>query len=144
MKKFLTTLFTLYILFMVGYAIAEDPAKNQKNIGALYPQQALNYMKQTKNLVIIDVSSQRHHESKHFVNSLDVPIENYEEDEIKAIFKKVIPKNRPVLLHCRQGIIVPSAYKLLEEARPDVPEISYISGKPLFDEYNEWIEHNRP
>ena len=54
-----------------------------------------------------------------------------------------IPADRPVLMHCRRGMIVPGAYDRVLELRPDIPEISYIDGTPLFDEYNEWLENQR-
>lgn len=38
-------------------------------------------------------------------------------------------------------MVVPKAYKILLEKRPDLKEISYINGAPLFDEYNKWIKN---
>lgn len=143
MKKLITTFLAFFILLSSCHVMAAGPsAKKQKGIGALYPQQAIEYMKKTKDLVIIDVSSRRRYEAKHFTHSINIPIEDYSDEELKSIFIKEIPKGRPVLLHCRHGIIVPAAYESLKIVRPDIPEVSYIAGKPPFDEFNTWCEAN--
>ena len=46
-------------------------------------------------------------------------------DEAKAFME--LPAGRPVILHCRRGMIVPGAYRRLKELRPVIPEISYVS-----------------
>lgn len=50
-----------------------------------------------------------------------------------------IPADRPVLMHCRRGMIVLGAYERILKLRPDIEEISYIDGVPQFDAYNEWL-----
>lgn len=50
-----------------------------------------------------------------------------------------IPAGYPVLLHCGGGIVSVEAYEILQEKRPDIPELSYIAGAPPVSDYNEWI-----
>ncbi len=108
------------------------------DLGALSPKAALEYMKNTNDLVIVDVAATRWYEQNHFKGAINIPIEELSGDEEDALYLE-IPEGRPVLLHCRQGAIVPGAYRRVKELRPDIPEIAYIAGAPLFDAYNEWL-----
>lgn len=105
-----------------------------KKLGALSPKKALEYMKTVKNLVIVDVATAREYKEEHFEGAVNIHYtqmpERYNE----------IPKNSTVLLHCRLGIVVPRAYRVLLEKRPDLKEISYIDGAPLFKDYNNWLK----
>lgn len=107
------------------------------DLGALSPEAALEYMKSTPDLIIVDVAATRWYDEEHFENALNVPIEELNSEEEDAQYMD-IPAGHPVLLHCRRGMIVPGAYKRVKELRADIPEISYIDGAPPFAEYNEW------
>ena len=125
---------------LIGIIFRNDGVRNgdARRLGALTPEAALEYMKTEKNLVIVDVAAKRYFDREHFAGAVNIPIEELdgeEEDELYA----ALPKGRPVLLHCRLGMIVPGAYERLAELRPDIPEIAYIDGAPLFREYNEWL-----
>jgi len=37
-------------------------------------------------------------------------------------------------------MVAPQVYRRIKEIRPDVPEISWLDGAPLFDEYNAWVK----
>lgn len=103
------------------------------------PAQALEYMKTTPDLLIVDVATKSGFERIHFTNAINIPIENISSAEANALYMQ-IPTGRPVILHCRLGMIVPGAYQTLKSLRPDIPEISYITGKPQFDAYNSWYK----
>lgn len=114
------------------------PDKTETGVrGAMNPQEALEYMKRTSNLVIVDVAARRWYSQEHFEGAVNIPIEELSSEEEKELYLK-LPEGRPVLLHCRLGMIVPGAYKILKQLRPDIEEISYIDGRPLFSEYNDW------
>ncbi|MBS5062820.1 MAG: rhodanese-like domain-containing protein [Hungatella hathewayi] len=120
----------------------EGPAmssESQNAMGAMSPEAALEYMKETRDLVIIDVAATRWYDENHFEGAANIPIEELDSEAEDALYMK-IPVGRPVLMHCRRGMIVPGAYDRVLELRPDIPEISYIDGAPQFDEYNEWLE----
>ena len=122
---------------------AKAPAQNtgtkeQKVLGALTPEKALEYMKKTKNLVIVDVAPRKAYDKGHFIDAISIPIEGLSKEEEDKRYKELIPAGRPVLIHCRKSIFAPGAYKRVIELRPDIPEISYIDGAPLFKPYNEW------
>lgn len=101
-------------------------------LGALTPQKALEYMKTTSELVIVDVATAHEYAEEHFDGAINIHYsempERYDE----------IPRDRKVLLHCRLGMVVPNAYRVLLEKRPDIVELSYIDGAPLFEAYNSW------
>lgn len=115
----------------------DETPSTMKDLGGMSPEKALEYMKMTENLVIVDVASRTNYARKHFEGAVNIPIENLSSDEEKELYLK-LPKGRPVILHCRLGMIVPGAYRTLKQLRADIPEISYIDGTPLFDEYNAW------
>ena len=113
-------------------------AKEQKVLGALSPEKALEYMKSTKNLVIVDVAPRKAYDKGHFIGAISIPIEGLSKEEEDKRYKELIPAGKPVLIHCRKAIFAPNAYKRVLELRPDIPEISYINGAPLMQPYNEW------
>ena len=120
----------------------EEPAmssESQNAVGAMSPEAALEYMKETKDLVIVDVAATRWYDENHFEGAINIPIEELDSEAEDALYRE-IPAGRPVLMHCRRGMIVPGAYRRVLELRPDIPEISYIDGTPQFDEYNGWLE----
>lgn len=114
-----------------------DTSSVTNDLGGLPPAKALEYMKKTPNLVIVDVAARRWYAQEHFDGAVNIPIEELSSEEEKELYLK-LPGNRPVLLHCRRGMIVPGAYRTLKSLRPDLSEISYIDGVPPFKAYNEW------
>ena len=113
-------------------------AKEQKAMGAISPEQALEYMKKTKNLIIVDVAPRKAYDKGHFIGAISIPIEGLSKEEEDKRYKELIPAGKPVLIHCRKAIFAPNAYKRIVELRPDIPEVSYINGAPLIQPYNEW------
>ncbi|MEE0102255.1 MAG: rhodanese-like domain-containing protein [Acutalibacteraceae bacterium] len=107
-------------------------------LGALTPEDALDYMKKTENLVIVDVATANRYNAEHFEGAINIPIEELDGEAEDALYME-IPAGRPVLLHCRLGMIVPGAYARVLELRQDIPEIAYIDGTPLFSDYNAWL-----
>lgn len=116
--------------------------KEQNDLGAMTPEEALDYMKKTDDLIIVDVAAERWYDEEHFEGAINIPIESLDSEAEDALYMQ-IPSDRPVLLHCRRGVIVPGAYRRLKELRPDIPEIGYIDGVPPFAEYNAWIAQSR-
>lgn len=130
--------YVLSLLLVVCCAFTAHAAE-QNALGGMEPARALEYMKAKEDLIIVDVATRGGFARVHFANAINIPIENISSDEAKELYLK-IPAGRPVLLHCRLGMIVPGAYQTLKSLRPDIPEISYIAGKPPFDGYNNWYE----
>ena len=134
------TLMALFLILCCAVsANATERTEKQNVLGGMEPAQALEYMKATKNLVIVDVAASRWFATQHFAGAVNIPIENISSEEARELYLK-LPAGQPVLLHCRLGMIVPGAYQTLKQLRPDIPELSYIAGKPPFDDYNAWHE----
>lgn len=131
----IAALLTLAALFAASCACAAEPGLRG---AALSPEAALEYMKNAENLLIVDVAAKVHYDRKHFDGAVNIPIEELSGAEEDELYKK-LPSGRPVLMHCRLGMIVPGACGRLAALRPDITELAYIDGAPLFDEYNEWL-----
>ena len=122
----------------VRNGIRQSEPEKFETSGPISPKDALEYMKTKKDLVIVDVAAKRWYAQEHFKGAVNIPIEELSADEEKELYLQ-LPKGRPVVMHCRLGMIVPGAYRTLKQLRPDISEIYYIDGKPLFEAYNEWI-----
>ena len=103
-------------------------------LGAMTPQRALEYMKSTPNLVIVDVREPQWIGNTYFKGAMFIP-----HSEMAARYKE-IPNDRPVILNCGAGVMAPRAYQTLLDVKADILQLSYIAGAPLFSEYNRWIE----
>lgn len=119
--------------------IGSDMATQTKIIGALSPKDALKYMQETPDLLIVDVAATRWFNENHFQGAINVPIEEMNSEQEREAYLN-LPTGRPILIYCRLGMIAPGAYTVVLQLRHDFPEISYISGAPLFDEYNAWLD----
>lgn len=109
--------------------------KGQTNLlGGLSPEDALEYMKTTENLVIVEVNTAQWKKETPFTGAMWIP-----HDEMAERYDE-IPEGCPVILHCGAGVVSVPAYETLIEKRPDIPELSYIDGAPPIEEYNEWLE----
>lgn len=108
-------------------------------LGGLAPEEALAYMKEhhKDGLVIVEVNTDYWKLKNGFRGALHIP-----HDEMAERYRE-IPAGKPVILHCGAGVVSVDAYKILQEKRKDIPQLSYIAGKPPVEEYNGWLEQNR-
>lgn len=113
----------------------EKTVKEQKLLGGLKPEDALEYLKKTPDAVIVQVNTAEWKIEPGFKGALWIP-----HDEIAQRCDE-IPSGRPVILHCGAGVVSVPAYETLIEKRPDIPELGYIAGRPheIMKEYNEWL-----
>ncbi len=105
-------------------------------LGAMSPTKALEYMKTTENLVVIDVREPQYI-NQSFDGAMQIPWTKMAERCGE------IPSGRPVLLHCGLGMVVPDAYNTLRKKRNDLESVAYINGAPLFSQYNKWKKSRR-
>ena len=98
---------------------------NETNaLGGLTPEAALEYLKNTPDVVIVQVNTAQWKIEPGFTGALWIP-----HDEIAERYDE-IPSGKPVMLHCGAGVVSVPAYETLLEKRPDIPELSYIDGYP--------------
>lgn len=145
--KLISSLFILSLC--VTSCMAQDKQTVQKDettmekttdrpqyLGGISPEEALEYMKTTPDLVVIDVRTAEWR-NPVFKGAVYIP-----HDEIQRRYKE-IPTDRPVLLHCGAGIMAPRAYKYLVDLKANIKELRYIAGSPKFSEYNKWYDSKR-
>lgn len=104
----------------------QEPARQTTSrqtqwLGGMSPENALEYMKTTVALIVIDVREPQYI-NQSFDGEMRIPwtemAERYDE----------IPAGKPILLHCEFGMVVPNAYKTLQEKRKDLKSVAYING----------------
>lgn len=121
-------------VLLVGKVLAENTESQQTDaLGGMSPKDALEYMKTTEDLVIVEVNAPEWKLSTGFTRAMYIPYTEMGErcDEI--------PEGRPVLLHCGGGIVSVEAYETLLEKRLDIPQLGYIAGVPPVHDYNKWL-----
>lgn len=136
--------YTVWLLILFSAVIIDPwlfftagPAEAASPLGALSAKQALEYMKKTPDLVIIETNAPEWKMSSGIDGALWIPYTEIEKRSAE------IPKGRPVLLYCGGGIVSAKAYETLLRTRPDITELSYIAAAPPAAEYNEWKKSRR-
>lgn len=122
----------LLLACVLTYSKEDNLVNKTKLLGGLSPADALEYMKTTRDLVIIEVNKADRKWPVGFNGALWIPY-----DEIEQRVSE-IPAGRPVILHCRRGNVVKIAYKTLSQMNTGIKELSYIAGVPPIDEYNSF------
>lgn len=105
-------------------------------LGGLSPEDALQYMKAhyDEGLVIVEVNTDYWKLETGFIGAMHIP-----HDQMAERYYE-IPSGVPVILHCGAGVVSVPAYETLMEKRPDIPQLSYIAGRPPVKEFNEWVK----
>lgn len=58
-------------------------------LGALTPEDALDYMKKTENLVIVDVATANRYNAEHFEGAINIPIEELDGEAEDALYMEI-------------------------------------------------------
>ena len=122
----------VFVLFSSS-ALAQDPAPRP----SLSPEEALEYMLKTPNVFILDITTAERFKTIHFIGAHHIP-----SNELIARVNE-IPRDRPVIMNCHRGRTVVTFYPLLKRTRPDIKELHFINGIPLFDDYNAKVMRRR-
>ncbi len=93
---------------------------------AVSPAEGAKIIASTPDLYLIDVRPAEAFAKKHYPNAVNMPVATF------GTTIASIPADRPVLMHCRTGRSVKTAYAILKKLRPDVTNVRYIDGEPLF------------
>ena len=108
------------------------PARNTASFetsAALTPQQTLEYIKNTKDILIIDVRSHREYAGGHIPGSVNLSLRTLPR-EIDSI-----PTGHPILIYCGVGFRGVQAYKLIRRLRPELTDVHHAQGKLPFSLY---------
>ncbi len=106
----------LYFSFRAPRLLVEEPW-NRMDV-----EQAWKYIRQTGNLVIIDVRSRKEFSASHVPNAVNLPLHSLPQ------LAKNLPKESPILVYCLQGYRSLQAYKVLKKIRPDISDVRYVAG----------------
>lgn len=93
---------------------------------AVSPAEAKQIIASTPNLYVIDVRKPEAFAERRYPNAVNMPV-----SELGSRIYE-IPNGRPILMHCRSGRSVKTAYAILKKLRPDLKDVRYIDGEPLF------------
>ena len=149
MKKLAITLTALALLALPLVAAGKGTAQKStvqetdmnaqarteaKRLGGLTPEAALEFLKSTPDLVIVEVNRMSFGHSTSFLRKLD--------NRRYASFRIAETGRQPQV--ARAGVVSVPAYETLCEKRPDIPVLGYIAGHPPVAEYNKWYkEHHK-
>lgn len=125
---------------MSAMAENKNAVDNTANwLGGLEPEKALEYMKEhyDEGLVIVEVNTDYWKLETGVTGAMHIP-----HDQMAERYDE-IPSGVPVILHCGGGIVSVPAYETLMEKRKDIPQLSYIAGRPPVTEFNEWLRENK-
>lgn len=94
----------------------------------LAPDEVQAYRKGNPELFIVDLRTAREYAVGHLSGAVNIPA-----FELEARLDE-IPKGRPILLYCGLGARSMLCAQMLRERRPDLLEVCFIGGRPIFDE----------
>jgi rhodanese-related sulfurtransferase len=95
--------------------------------GPITPEEAKAMMQENKDLVIIDLRNPNEYVVVHFATALNIPV-----NELETRLSE-IPEGKPILMHCIKGMRSQRGFDILKEKRPDIKELYFIKGEPIFD-----------
>jgi len=110
---------SIFLLLFIQKVMAVNP-------GHITPEEGKIMIQQKKDLVILDVRTPEEYAVIHYPEALLIPI-----SELDARFSEV-PADKPVLIYCRKGRRAERGYMILREKRPDIKELYYIKGEPIY------------
>jgi rhodanese-related sulfurtransferase len=125
---FARTLFTaLFALVLAAAVPASDASAGLgAESGPITPEEGATLIRQKADLVILDVRTPAEYARQHYPNALNIPVSDL------AQRVSDVPAGKSVLIHCARGIRAARAYELLQKQRPDIAELYYIKGSPVF------------
>lgn len=111
-------IYALALLVFAQSAFAGDPAVS--------PEQARTMIMENQQLFILDVRTPEEYAGPHYNNSTNIPVDLLESRASE------IPADRTVLVHCAKGGRAQRAYGILQQNRPDIKNLYYLQGVPLY------------
>jgi rhodanese-related sulfurtransferase len=132
---FFHTLFVM--LFALILAVTLPPARNAGAAepafvtpsimpGPVAPEDARTLIRQKADLVLLDVRNPDEYAEQHYPGALNIPVNELEQRVSE------VPAGKPVLVYCAKGLRAGRAYDIMKKRRPDVTELYYLKGAPLY------------
>lgn len=127
---FMITVCSTFLLFHfdpLSFKMQKAHALEGSNVILLQPDESLSYMKERKNIFVLDVRDRDVAQKSHLAGSVNIPA-----DEL-ADFLHEVPRDRPILIHCHIEKNAKKAVDLLHPIIPDHIDIAVIRGKLPFE-----------
>jgi len=120
MSVFLSVLVFAAVLLSAPGVMAAGPEP-------VTPEEGKKMVQQQKDLVVLDVRNPNEYVAAHYPEALNIPV-----NELETRFSE-IPSGKPVLAYCARGVRSARACEILKEKRPDIKELYFINGAPIFE-----------
>ncbi|MBU3097830.1 MULTISPECIES: rhodanese-like domain-containing protein [Clostridium] len=106
----MNTILTIILIFVIAYIIYPKVAiKFNKNVTNISGDEALNLIKENKDLIVLDVRTKREYQTGHINASKLMPV-----NEIASRIKELEKfRGKAILVHCASGGRSPKAVNVL-------------------------------
>ena len=111
----------LTLLTFVNQGFAMQSTTSEK-ITLISPEEAQDYIENTKDFFLLDVRTQAEHDEKSIAGSNLIPLQELNER------LNEIPKDKEILVHCRSGKRAQKAAKIIAPTLTDTAKIYVIDG----------------
>lgn len=115
-----------------GRSGGNEVAHRTNELGGITPDQALDYLALTDRAIIVDVRPARLR-SKTFRGSIPIAASDIGQDAADDLIRS-LPSDRPILIHCGNGVSAKRVYDRTLTLRSDLLELVFIDGAPKFEE----------
>jgi rhodanese-related sulfurtransferase len=107
---YMDTVYVAFGLFLLVTAYNYMKPSVERNYTGLKTGEALDYIKTTKDVMIIDVRNREEYQRAHIKRAKNIPLDQVEKR------KETLPTNKPILVYCQNGGRSVRAIRMLEVA----------------------------
>lgn len=134
----LGVLYTLQTFGRTGPAQADDNHDDQaREPYELYPGDVVEKIRNSEDIVLLDVRTQEEYEEVHLENALLLPVQELSQNTLAAIGLGEDAKDREIIIYCRSGSRSKQAYDILES-------LGYTNIKSVQGGMIHWEEDSYP
>jgi rhodanese-related sulfurtransferase len=109
-----------------GTASAMPTAMPTLMPGPVTPEEGRALIRQKTDMLLLDVRNPDEYAEQHYPGALNIPVNELEQRVSE------VPAGKPVLVYCAKGLRAGRAYDIMKKRRPDVTELYYLKGAPLY------------
>lgn len=134
----LGVLYTLQTFGRTGPAQADDNHDDQaREPYELYPGDVVEKIRNSEDIVLLDVRTQEEYEEVHLENALLLPVQELSQQSLSAIGLGEDAKDREIIIYCRSGARSKTAYDIMKS-------LGYTNLKSVQGGMIHWEEDKYP
>lgn len=151
MKKGYSTIIFFIIIIIIGVGYFLTTNTNNRNMikgeshhngnvsksFEIYPNDVVDRIKKNKDIVILDVRTQKEYEEIHLKNALLLPVQELSQESLSRIGLGEDSKNKEIIIYCRSGVRSKTAYDIMKS-------LGYTNIKSVSGGMVHWEEDNYP